>query len=50
MSVRDRCTDGVNRKTTVKANAVKSTDDSEIREDRLQMNDSLFMLVNRWTA
>lgn len=50
MSMRDRCTDGVNRKTTVEANAVKSTDDSEIREDRLQMNDSLFMPVNRWTA
>lgn len=50
MSMRDRCTDGVNRKTTVEANAVKSTDDSEIREDRLQMNDSLFMTINRWTA
>ncbi len=34
----------------MEANAVKSTDDSEIREDRLQMNDSLLMLVNRWTA
>jgi len=50
MSMRDRCTDGVNRKTTVEANAVKSTDDGEIREDRLQMNDGLFMPVNRWTA
>lgn len=48
--MRDRCTDGINRKTTVEAYVVKSTDDSEIREDRLQMNDSLLMPVNRWTC